>query len=99
MEPKMDRHATSLHGICTKRQIRKTSIICIIGFVTALLVVPLSGTARAGDVCADFSLFPDNAPLPAKFSLAGFDFELTDSAHPWFVNETKGERGLQFNMK
>lgn len=55
-------------------------------------------TAAAGpfDLCADFATYPDNTPFPDSFDLAGFRFEKAPSPHGWFVNESGGERGLQF---
>lgn len=48
-------------------------------------------------LCADFSLFPDNTPLPSHFTIAGFDFSDPIGKVPMFVNATANEIGLQFN--
>jgi hypothetical protein len=48
-------------------------------------------------LCADFTLFPDNAQLGPAFTLAAMDFQDVAGGPPVsFVNETAGERGLQF---
>ncbi|OGO40610.1 MAG: hypothetical protein A2W36_07045 [Chloroflexi bacterium RBG_16_58_14] len=47
-------------------------------------------------LCADFNLFPDNTQLGPNFSLAGFDFAQPPANMLMFVNETAGEKGLQF---
>lgn len=54
---------------------------------------PLSGRF---DLCADFSLFPDDTPMPASFDLAGFRFEEAGAAAGWVINVSGRERGLQF---
>jgi hypothetical protein len=55
----------------------------------------------AFQLCADFTLFPDNTELgppgvPTTFTLAAFDFEQLGGTPPLFVNVTGAERGLQF---
>lgn len=48
-------------------------------------------------LCADFTLFPDDTQLGPAFMLAAMDFQDTAGGLPAsFVNETAGERGLQF---
>lgn len=54
------------------------------------------GAQRLIDLCADFTLFPDNAQLPAHFVLAGFTFDQAGVGTSWFVNDSGTERGLQF---
>lgn len=47
-------------------------------------------------LCAEFGLFPDNTPLGPNFTLSSFVFR--DLGTPAsFVNETAGEKGLQFS--
>jgi len=51
----------------------------------------------AFNLCADFRVFPDNAPLGPTFTLAGMDFDDISGGPPAsFVNVTAGDRGLQF---
>jgi hypothetical protein len=51
----------------------------------------------ATKVCLDFSLFPDDAPMPAgNFTLAGFSFALVGAGSQAFVNESGNIKGLQF---
>ena len=50
----------------------------------------------AFNLCADFTLYPDNTPFPPIFTLAAFDFEQLGGGPQWFVNVTGAERGLQF---
>ena len=51
----------------------------------------------AFQLCADFSLFPDDTVLGPSFTLAGFDFnQLGGNPDQLFVNVTADERGLQF---
>jgi len=52
---------------------------------------------RAALICVDFSLFPDDTPLPGNFSLGGFVFQDKASPSGLFVNETNGRKGLQFS--
>jgi hypothetical protein len=48
-------------------------------------------------LCADFSIFPDNTVLGPSFTFAAMDFQdIPGGAAVSFVNETAGERGLQF---
>ena len=48
-------------------------------------------------LCADFSIFPDNTTLGPAFTLVAIDFQdAPGGASTSFVNETAGERGLQF---
>ena len=49
----------------------------------------------AFNLCANFTLFPDDTPLPPNFTLAAFDFDQLGGPQ-WFVNITGAERGLQF---
>jgi hypothetical protein len=49
----------------------------------------------AFQLCADFTLFPDDTPLPPHFTQSGFDFDQLGGSQ-WFVNLTSGELGLQF---
>ena len=44
----------------------------------------------------EFNLFPDNHPMPPQFTLGGLAFSVLDPAARLFVNDTAGERGLQF---
>lgn len=44
----------------------------------------------------DFRLFPDNHVMPPQFSLGSLDFAAINPAAPLFVNDTAGDRGLQF---
>jgi hypothetical protein len=48
-------------------------------------------------LCADFILFPDNTAMPTNFVLSSFLFHDNGTGQPWFVNDTAGERGLQFD--
>src|SRR4051794_39378331 len=47
-------------------------------------------------LCAEFSIFPDNSPLGPSFTFAAMDFQDVVGGATSFVNETSGERGLQF---
>ena len=47
-------------------------------------------------LCVEFSLFPDNTVLGPAFQLGGFSFSQPVGAPNMFVNDTAGERGLQF---
>ncbi len=51
-------------------------------------------TLAGFELCVDFSLFPDNTTLPQTFTLGGLTFS---SPGNLFVNETGGDRGLQFD--
>jgi hypothetical protein len=53
-------------------------------------------TSNVVRLCVDFHLFPDNTQLGPAFSLAGFDFLQPANALIMFVNQTGGEKGLQF---
>jgi hypothetical protein len=44
----------------------------------------------------DFHLFPDNHVMPSQFTLGGLAFSAIDPAARLFVNDTAGDRGLQF---
>lgn len=56
----------------------------------------MPATRIAFQLCADFSLFPDNTQLGPGFSLAGFDFTQPAGGLLMFVNATGGSKGLQF---
>jgi len=48
-------------------------------------------------LCAEFSIFPDNTTLGPSFTFAAMDFQDIAGGPPVsFVNDTAGERGLQF---
>jgi hypothetical protein len=49
-------------------------------------------------LCADFSIFPDNTQLGPLFTVSAMDFADTPGGGgpASFVNETKGQLGLQF---
>jgi hypothetical protein len=51
-------------------------------------------------LCIDFALFPDNTPIPSGSVLGGFTFTAITPPPPspqaLFVNQTAGEKGLQF---
>lgn len=86
--------------------------IIVVGALALLLLAGLVVTGRfrlfdllgqrapaAGpfDLCADFNTYPDNAPFADSFDLAGFRFDKAPSPRGWFVNESRGELGLQFD--
>lgn len=48
-------------------------------------------------LCAEFNLFPDDTVMPREFVLSAFRFEKANPADRLFVNETGGEKGLQFS--
>lgn len=48
-------------------------------------------------IAVDFRLFPDNHVLPARFTFASHQFESIDINKNPFVNDTAGDRGLQFS--
>lgn len=50
----------------------------------------------ATTICLDFLMFPDNTPMPLPFTLAGFSFAFFSIGSPPFVNESGGDKGLQF---
>lgn len=52
--------------------------------------------AGAVTLCAQFGLFPDDTKMGDGFELGGFLFRDLGSSPSIFVNETSGERGLQF---
>ncbi|MER8577652.1 hypothetical protein NKG95_02750 [Mesorhizobium sp. M1423] len=47
-------------------------------------------------ICANFNLFPDNAPFAQDFELSGLKFHAVSFAFPWFANQTGAEVGLEF---
>ncbi len=48
-------------------------------------------------LCAEFSIFSDNTTLGPSFTFAAMDFQDIAGGPPVsFVNDTAGERGLQF---
>ena len=51
-------------------------------------------------LCIDFSLFPDNTPIPSGSVIGGFTFNAVPPLPPppqgLFVNQTAGEQGIQF---
>jgi len=55
------------------------------------------GTAMPFVLCADLSIFPDNTVLGPAFTFAAMDFwDAPGGTITSFVNETAGERALQF---
>ena len=48
------------------------------------------------DLCADFSIFPDNLRLPDLVKIAGYAFQNLDPNTRLMINESGGERGMQF---
>jgi hypothetical protein len=56
------------------------------------------GTPRTGSSLhlIDFRTYPDNHQMPVSFSIAGVGFEAIGASGQLIVNDTAGDRGLQF---
>jgi hypothetical protein len=52
--------------------------------------------AEIKTLCADFSVFPDNADLPNPLILSGFTFKKVVAADKWLANQSGNEVGLEF---
>lgn len=67
---------------------------------TSLMLLGVQGAGaqerKMVDLCAEFAIFPDNHKLGQSFTLAGFNFKQLGGTLMMFVNDTAGERGLQF---
>ncbi|RWO75686.1 MAG: hypothetical protein EOS18_28955 [Mesorhizobium sp.] len=63
----------------------------------AMTFSSLAQSAPKIDLCADFTIFPDNAPFSSEFVLSSFKFKSKTSNLPWFANLSGGSVGLQFN--